>query len=57
MRACVDQDLCIGCGLCAGLCEAFQMNAEGKAEFVSEADDAAVTEAIESCPLGAIAEE
>ena len=33
MRAFVDQDMCIGCGLCEGTCpEVFRMNDEGKAE-------------------------
>ena len=33
MRAYVDQDACIGCGLCAGTApDVFQMNDAGKAE-------------------------
>ncbi|BBF42677.1 ferredoxin [Lachnospiraceae bacterium KM106-2] len=60
MRACVDQDLCIGCGLCAATePEVFEMNAEGKAEGVqdtTEATKANVQEAIDSCPVGAIEE-
>ncbi len=40
MRAVVDQDLCIGCGLCTGMCErAFRMNAEGKAECCEDGDE------------------
>lgn len=36
MRAFVDQDMCIGCGLCEGTCpEVFRMNDEGKAEAYS----------------------
>jgi ferredoxin len=32
----VDQDLCIGCGLCESLCpEVFRLSAEGKSEVVN----------------------
>ncbi len=57
MKAAVDQDLCIGCGLCTGICEqAFRMNAEGKAEWYAEGDDGETQEAIDSCPVEAISE-
>lgn len=37
MRACVDKDLCIGCGLCEALSpKVFKMDDEGKAEAISE---------------------
>ena len=56
MRAFVDQDMCIGCGLCEGTCpEIFQMNDAGKAEAYADTTDEnrdAVMEAI-----GAIREE
>ena len=40
----VDKDLCIGCGLCCGICdEVFRMNEQGKAE------------AYQPCPVSAIA--
>ena len=58
MKAVVDQDLCVGCGMCEGTCPAvFSMNDEGKAQAiageipegeVSPAEDAKV-----SCPVGA----
>ena len=33
----VDQETCIGCGTCAGLCpETFQIREDGKAEAISQ---------------------
>ena len=59
MNPVVDQDLCIGCGLCTSICpEVFEMNDDGKAVVIAGADFAAVeatlTEAVESCPVAAI---
>ena len=55
----VDKDLCIGCGLCCGICdEVFRMNEQGKAEAYQPANaenQGAVQEAIDSCPVSAIA--
>ena len=55
----VDQDLCIGCGLCCGICdEVFRMNEYEKAEAYQPANDdnqSAVQDAIDSCPVSAIA--
>ncbi len=57
MKAFVDQDMCIGCGMCAGIAEeVFRMNEEGKAEAYAEGDDVSVQEAIDSCPVEAISE-
>ena len=60
MRAYVDQDLCIGCGLCNATCpEVFEMNADGKAEAIADTTDEnrdAVQEAIDGCPVSAISE-
>ena len=57
MKAYVDQDICIGCGMCSGIePDAFRMNSDGKAECYAEGDDAKVQEAIDSCPVGAISE-
>ena len=40
MRAFVDQDLCIGCGMCNAACpEVFELNDEGKAEAVADTTD------------------
>jgi len=58
MRACVDQDTCIGCGLCTGTApEVFRMNDDGLAEAYSEVDEVGkdvVQEAIDGCPVEAI---
>jgi len=54
----VDQDLCVGCGLCTQVCaDVFEMNAEGKAAVIAGADEGAdcVQDAIDQCPVGAIA--
>lgn len=59
MKAAVDRETCIGCGLCADTCpEVFEMNDENVAEVkVSpvppEAEDTC-REAAESCPVESI---
>lgn len=53
----IDPKKCIGCGLCASIAEkAFKLNTEGKAEIfqIEDEDENKITEAIESCPVGAI---
>lgn len=60
MKVRVDQDKCIGCGLCASLAEAvFSLNDEGKAQAgaVSPDDEAAVEDAAANCPVEAIEKE
>lgn len=61
MRAYVDQEMCIGCGLCEGNCPGvFRMNDAGKAEACADTTDenhGAVMEAINGCPVSAIREE
>lgn len=59
MKASVDPDLCIGCGLCPSICEqVFSMNDDDKAEAIKQdipedaIDDA--KEARDSCPVSAI---
>lgn len=58
MKAFVDQDTCIGCGLCCSMCEAvFRLNDDGKAEAYAEATDenqSEVQSAIDACPVSAI---
>lgn len=58
MKAFVDQDTCIGCGLCCGMCDAvFRMADNGKAEAyqaATEENQSDVQGAIDSCPVSAI---
>ncbi|KGN02164.1 ferredoxin [Clostridium novyi A str. 4570] len=59
MKADVDKDLCIGCGLCPSICpEVFDMGDDGKAHVtVDEVEDSAkdsASEARQSCPVEAI---
>ena len=51
----VNQELCIGCGTCEILCpKVFKINAEAKAEVISQADLPCAKNAAESCPTQAI---
>lgn len=59
MKAFVDRDACIGCGLCESICpEVFKIGGDGKAEVIVEeipgslADSA--KEAESQCPINAI---
>lgn len=58
MKAYVDPEKCISCGLCVGLCSSvFEFNDDGKSEAVGEitndnAQDAKA--AAEGCPTNAI---
>ncbi len=57
MKVSVDQDLCIGCGLCESICpEVFRMNDDNLAEVIEQPDSISDTcrEACESCPVSAI---
>ncbi|MDF2820440.1 MAG: ferredoxin [Clostridiales bacterium] len=59
MKASVDPDLCIGCGLCPSVCpEVFQMNDDDLAEaYVDEVPDELFKEAEDArdgCPTSAI---
>lgn len=57
MRASVDQDTCIGCGLCVtSVPDVFKFNDNGKAEAVSDGEESAVQSAIDACPVLAIHE-
>jgi len=54
----VDQDTCIGCGTCEGICpEVFRLNEEkGKSEVIKieGGPEDLIQEAIDSCPMEAI---
>ena len=58
MKAFVDPETCIGCGLCCGICEdVFRMNDDDKSEAyqtVTEENRNDVQSAIDSCPVSAI---
>lgn len=62
MKATIERDGCISCGLCPEICpEVFRMADDGLAEVIvdevpAEAEDKAV-EAQESCPVSVIAVE
>jgi ferredoxin len=51
----VDQNKCIGCGMCVGMCpETFQMNANHKSEVIKDEVTSCTKEAAENCPVNAI---
>lgn len=53
----VSKEKCIGCGLCASLCEeVFALGKDGKAYVKAQKKLPCVKEAIESCPTQAISE-
>ncbi|HIT90737.1 MAG TPA: ferredoxin [Candidatus Merdenecus merdavium] len=58
MKAFVDPDLCIGCGLCPDVCgEVFEMGDDGLAHAiaeVSEENEGDAVEARDGCPVSAI---
>jgi ferredoxin len=58
MKASVDKDTCIGCGICFDICPSvFEMDddkAITKVDVVPEGDEDAAREAAESCPVEAI---
>lgn len=59
MKAIVDKDVCIGCGMCPGVCpEVFTMDDDGKAgTLVSEVPDTSedsAEDARDGCPVNAI---
>ncbi len=58
MKAVVDENVCIGCGLCNSICpEVFSMNVEGKAQATDNIPDGKqdeVKDAESSCPVNAI---
>ena len=59
MKARVNQELCVGCGLCASMNpEVFQMDENGLATEVKETEDETLLqESIDSCTVSAISKE
>lgn len=58
MNVAIDQDACIGCGICADLCsDTFAMGQDNKAHVLHEPDrshEACTVEAVRDCPSDAI---
>lgn len=59
MKAIIDRENCISCGLCASICpEVYQMAEDGLAHVhadpVPESAEAAAKEAADSCPVSVI---
>ena len=58
MQVYVDQNVCIGCGLCIGMVpDVFRMNDDDKAERYQDAtpeNESMVQDAVDSCPVSAI---
>lgn len=59
MKATVDKDLCIGCGLCVEVCpEVFEMGDDNKAQAkvnpVPSNAESSCREAADQCPVSAI---
>ena len=58
MKATVNKDLCLGCGICADICpEVFQMEndkAVAKVDKVPSGAESACRDAAEQCPVEAI---
>ena len=51
----IDKKKCIGCGLCASICdEVFELGSDGKAKVKAQKNLPCVKEAISSCPVKAI---
>lgn len=62
MKTCVDQDLCVGCGMCTNIApDVFALNSDGKAEVISDAaanaNRSGAAEAAGACPMEAISQE
>lgn len=59
MKATVDQDACVGCGLCPDVCPAvFEMQGDtavAKTNPVPPGEEDACREAADGCPVDAIA--
>jgi len=58
MKAVIDEDACVGCGLCVDTCPAvFEMDgdiAKVIADEVPDSETAACNESMDACPVDAI---
>ena len=60
MKVVVNQNNCIGCGACEGICpEIFQINDEGLSSVIGKEEDFPnykdeIRDAVDSCPTSAI---
>ncbi len=59
MKPRIEEDLCIGCELCADTCpNVFEMGSDGLSHVIDDepsgADDECVREAVDICPTDAI---
>jgi|UniRef100_A0A7V3RFK7 ferredoxin len=56
MKAYVDEDTCIGCGVCESLCpDVFKLQDDGKAHVIAnDCSSGCCEDAKDSCPTGAI---
>jgi ferredoxin len=52
----VDKEKCIGCGLCASICDAVFVMKDGKSTVKAQKKIPCVKEAINACPVNAITE-
>ena len=52
----IDKEKCIGCGMCAQICEEVFEIIDGKAKVKSQKEIPCVKETIKSCPVNAIRE-
>lgn len=51
----VDNNKCIGCGLCVTMCpKVFKMNDDNKSEVISQDDRDCAVSAVSACPVKAI---
>ncbi len=60
MKVKVDENTCIGCGLCTGIAEGVFEMQDGVSKVIAQPDashEADAKNAIESCPVNAISEE
>ncbi len=58
MKGIVDQNLCIGCGMCTAIApDAFRMNDENLAEGYGDDLEENIEAAVQGCPVGAISKD